>query len=179
MNFIIKICVAAMFLTAWTTPVVARSEAARKPAGCELAEFHELDFWVGNWRVVTPDKALSANVTVAPILKGCALAEDWMAVHGNNGRGVSTYNVATHRWEYFWVAANGYTSFWTGQLAGNAMRFEAAQPSPGAASLRRWNLTRLPDGRIKEEAFFSRDGGKTWPAQYTLYWERIRSGGKQ
>jgi len=166
--------VVTIFLATVAAPVFARTRPARKAPGCQLTEFHELDFWIGKWRVVKPDESASASVTVAPVLRGCALSETWIAERGNDGRGLSTYNPANHKWEYFWVAANGYTSFWTGEFAGNAMRFTAAQPSPGAAALRRWNLIKLSDGRIEEEALFSRDSGKTWLTQYMLYWERIQ-----
>jgi hypothetical protein len=177
MQLLRKAQIVAACLAVFATPTVARSQPRRKGQECKQARFRELDFWIGDWKVVKLDHSESAKVTVAPILGGCALTEHWAAMGGNDGRGLSTYNSATQKWEYFWVAANGYTSFWTGRPGENAMRFTAAQPSPGAASLRKWSLTKLPDGRIEEQASFSKDNGMTWATQYTLYWERISPGG--
>lgn len=104
------------------------------------------------------------------------MSEHWQAVpggHGHDGYGLSTYNQASHSWEYFWVASNEYTSFWAGSFGDNAMDFVAAQPSPGAAAFRKWVMRLLPDGRIEETASFSQDNGANWKVQYTLYWSRV------
>lgn len=161
-------------------PALGHSRPLRQSppaATCSGPEFHQFDFWLGRWQVFGPTNKLSANVTVSSELGGCALIETWTplsAKNGHGGRGMSTYNTANQKWEYFWIASNAYTSYWTGELHGQSMQFTAMGPSAGAAAMRHWNMTLMPDGRIQEQAFFSQDNGKTWKSQYILYWKRVK-----
>ena len=136
-------------------------------------EFHQLDFWAGTWEVFNKDKKLS-DVTIEKVLDGCGLAETWTAAgNGNNGLGMSSYDALTQKWEYFWVAANGYMSHWEGSLIGNEMQFVREQPDPkGDMRLRHWSLFDLPDGKIRELSLGSTDGGKTWTTEYDFTWVR-------
>jgi hypothetical protein len=171
-----KIVMIPLAIALFSLRLMAQSEPKPEASPCAQAEFHQFDYWIGTWSVAGTNQKKSADVTVAPILSHCALSEHWATVQadrGHDGYGVSTFNQATQNWEYFWVASNGYTSFWTGHFSENAMNFVAAQPSPGAAPLRQWVMKLLPDGRIEETATSSQDDGKTWKIQYTLYWTRV------
>ncbi|MGH9701612.1 MAG: hypothetical protein ACRD52_19435 [Candidatus Acidiferrales bacterium] len=136
-------------------------------------EFHQLDFWAGTWEVFNKDKKLS-DTTIEKVLNGCGLAETWTATGaGNNGLGMSSYDALTKKWEYFWVAENGYMSHWEGSLIDNEMRFVREQPDPkGGMRLRHWSLFNLPDGKIRELSLSSSDGGKTWTTEYDFTWVR-------
>jgi len=166
--------VAALCL--FTSPVFAQTkEPATNPCQDPQGhpEFRQLDFWVGNWEVFNKDKKLS-DVTVEKILNDCALAETWTADGtGNDGRGLSSYDALTKKWEYYWVAANGYMSHWAGDLIGNELRFVREQPDPkGGTRLRHWSLFNLPDGKVRELSLGSTDGGKTWTTEYDFIWVR-------
>ena len=51
--------------------------AQQEPA-CAASEFHELDFWIGDWVVLNgEDGPKSADVVIEPILGGCGLHEIW------------------------------------------------------------------------------------------------------
>jgi hypothetical protein len=135
-------------------------------------EFRQLDFWAGTWEVFNKDKKLS-DVRVDKILNDCALAETWSAAGaGHDGRGLSSYDVLTKRWHYYWVADNGYMSHWDGDLMGNELRFVRQPPDPtGGTRLRRWSLFNLPDGTVRE---LSLDNGKTWTTEYDYLWTRTK-----
>ena len=85
---------------------------------------------------------------------------------------MSTYDLLTQKWEYFWVADNAYMSHWTGVLIGNEMRFAAEQTREGVTKLRHWSLIRMPDGSVRELSVGSSDGGKTWVTEYDFMWHR-------
>ncbi len=174
---VLKIISIPLLIALFSASLMAQSQPKAETPACGQEEFHQFDYWIGTWSVAGASQTKSADVTVTPILEHCALSERWQTAQGGRGHdgyGVSTYNQATRSWEYFWVASNGYTSFWTGHFSEGAMNFVAAQPSPGAASLRHWEMKLLPDGRIQEMASSSQDDGKTWKVQYTLYWTRVR-----
>jgi hypothetical protein len=163
-------------LCLFSSPLLAQTkEPAKNPCQDPQGhpEFRQLDFWVGNWEVFNKDKKLS-DVTVEKILNDCALAETWTAAGtGNDGRGLSSYDALTKKWEYYWVAANGYMSHWAGDLIGNELRFVREQPDPkGGTRLRHWSLFNLPDGKVRELSLGSTDGGKTWTTEYDFIWVR-------
>ena len=148
---------------------------AQEAAACAASEFHELDFWIGEWEVFSgEDGPKSADVVVEPILGGCGLHETWTGARGprGNGRGLATYEKSTGDWHYFWISAGGSMSVWTGKLLdGNEMRFVREQPNAdGRTRLRNWSLIDLPDGRVRELSLASLDGGRNWETEYDLYW---------
>ena len=61
----------------------------------------------------------------------------------------------------------------TGELIndGKEMRFVFDSVGrDGSPRLNRWSLIDLPDGRVRELALASADGGQTWETSYDLYW---------
>jgi len=153
-------------------PVLAAQTRTPRPACKDRAEFRQLDFWIGNWEVFNKEQKL-ADTTVQPVLKDCALEELWTGTRGSDGKGLSTYNERTKKWEYFWVAASGTTSHFAGELMGTEMRFAMDQVQPdGSIRQRHWSLILQPDGRVRELSVGSSDNGKTWTTEYDYEWRK-------
>ena len=151
---------------------------AQASDACTAPEFHQLDFWVGEWEVVNgEDGPKSADVLIEPVLGDCALHEVWTGARGprGNGRGLAMYDRRTAEWQYFWTSAGGGMSAWTGNLIdGTEMRFVREQPdTDGRTRLRHWSLFDLPDGRVRELSLASLDGGRNWETEYDLYWSEV------
>ncbi len=150
---------------------------AQSGDACAAPEFHQLDFWIGEWEVFSgEDGPKSADVVIEPVLGDCALHEIWTGARpGGNGRGLATYDRRTGEWQYFWASAGGSMSVWTGKLIdGTEMRFVREQPDPdGRTRLRHWSLIDLPDGRVRELSLASLDGGRNWETEYDLYWSEV------
>lgn len=166
---------AVFFILALLVAVGGNEAAfAQQEPACAASEFHELDFWIGDWVVLNgEDGPKSADVVIEPILGGCGLHEIWTGGQpGGNGRGLATYNKRTGNWHYFWISAGGSMSEWTGKLIdGTEMRFVREQLDPdGRTRLRHWSLIDLPDGRVRELSLASLDGGRNWETEYDLYW---------
>jgi hypothetical protein len=162
-------------VTQATVREIPETKTQQTPACKDLSEFRQLDFWLGDWEVFDKGQKLS-DTRVEPVLKDCALAETWVAVEGGHGgRGLSTYAPLTQKWEYFWVADNGYMSHWTGILIGNEMRFAAEQTREGVKKLRHWSLIKMPDGSVRELSVGSSDGGKTWVTEYDFMWHHKKA----
>ena len=165
----------AVFLIQVSLVLLGGNEAAFAQEGaCAASEFHELDFWIGEWEVFRgEDGPKSADVLIEPVLAGCGLHEIWTGGQpGGDGRGMATYNKRTGNWHYFWISAGGSMSEWAGKLLdGTEMRFVREQLDPdGRTRLRHWSLIDLPDGRVRELSLASLDGGRTWETEYDLYW---------
>ena len=158
-------------LAAGAALLKAQSKAPQ-PSCKDRPEFRQLDFWVGEWEVFNKDQKL-ADTTIQPVLKDCALEEVWKGTRGSDGRGLSTYNARTKKWEYFWISANGTTSHFIGELMGTEMRYSLDQVQPdGKIRVRHWSLFNLPDGRVREFSVGSDDGGKTWTTEYDYSWQK-------
>jgi hypothetical protein len=140
---------------------------------CGQPEFHQFDFWYGNWDNFTPEKKKTADVVISRILGGCGLTESFMPLQGGQAFAVATYSAANHHWEYFWAGTNGYTLFLQAVPRGKGMRFTAAEPEPSQPKLTEmWDLMPQSDGTIKEVASASTDGGNTWKVEETVIWIR-------
>jgi hypothetical protein len=145
---------------------------APQPSCAERGEFRQLDFWIGEWDVFNKDQKI-AETSIQRVLKDCALEEMWKGSRGSDGKGLSTYNPRSKKWEYFWVSANGSTSHFSGELMGSEMRFSFESPQPdGHVRQRHWSLISLPDGGVRELSVGSDDQGKTWSTEYDYVWRK-------
>ena len=129
-------------------------------------EFRQLDFWVGTWDVYA-GKTKVGESHVDQILSDCVVFENWRANGGTEGKSFNKYNVALHKWEQFWVADNGTTTRYVGELQDGEMRYMADKNAmPTGAPLIRLTFVPLPGGRVRQHSETSNDGGKTWIVAY-------------
>ena len=65
-----------------------------KASPCSAPEFHQLDFWAGDWDVFDVDNPAKqvARVKVDRILDGCVLREDYQDTNGHKGQSFSIYD---------------------------------------------------------------------------------------
>lgn len=154
-------------------PLVAQSGGS-----CEAPEFHQLDFWIGEW-VVHSGTEKTADVVIEPVVFGCALREQWTSAGWSSPdiEAVAAFESRTGEWQYYWVSASGSGSvtIWTGQMLGeDSIRFVYERTTEdGGTRLHRWDLSQLPDGRLRELQVGSTDGGRTWETDYDLHWTRV------
>jgi len=141
-------------------------------APCAAAEFHEFDFWIGDWDVFDAGAATpSARVIVEPILDGCVLREDYRGANGTRGQSFSIYDQTRRVWHQSWVTNRGQLLVIEGRVQGNALILTGADPSKGPAGRVRGVWT--PTGRgVHEVAETSTDGGKTWTPWFDLTFRR-------
>ena len=65
----------AVLLLAMGTIVTAQPKPPTAP--CAAPEHRQFDFWVGEWRVTTPDGKHAGDNRIEKVLDGCALHESW------------------------------------------------------------------------------------------------------
>jgi hypothetical protein len=138
------------------------------PGTCEAhAEFHDLDFWAGDWDVY--DSASNEKVgtsLIRKILKGCALSVDWRdSEDGSEIQEVFFYETARSTWHQVWISDAGPTKERqsTGEHAKGSWRFIGeVRQLDGRTHLDRSTVTALPAGRVHQVIDVSYDGGETW-----------------
>jgi tetratricopeptide (TPR) repeat protein len=144
----------------------AFDEIVARTTPCSAPPYHKLDFWVGDWIVVTGEgeREVGRN-SIVKILNGCAVIENWVGGTGSEGKSLFYYHEGEKIWKQVWI-----TDFQSlkekrmiAELAGGAVRFQGELPQgDGSRVLDRTTLIPLPEGRVRQVIEQSRDGGETW-----------------
>ncbi len=168
--------------TAWApvmTIAYTRRPAAPPQTSCDASPaFHELDFWLGHWRVTEGGKLAGTN-TIEKTLAGCAVAETWKDADGSEGKSLFFHPPASSTWKQVWItsAATALGGAKEKQLIGRgpdgAMRFQGELPLPGGGVLLdRTTLTPVPGGRVHQVIETSRDDGAHWKVGFDAMYDR-------
>jgi hypothetical protein len=147
-------------------PVNTVQKAAHN--ACATAEFHQFDFWIGDWDVFRVNGgAKSAHVVVDRILDGCAIREQYEGLDGEHGQSLSSYYAPEERWQQTWVTNQGALLVIHGRWDGTQMAFE------GSDAVQEVRATWKPvkEG-VRETAEVSADHGKTWKPWFDLIFRR-------
>jgi hypothetical protein len=149
------------------TPTPATAAAPPTPPvpgeSCKKAEYHQFDFWLGEWDVTTRGQPAGRS-RIDAILLNCALNENWSGAQGGNGKSYNAYDPRTKQWQQFWVSEQGNTLLLRGGLQGASMVMTGEHPSPQDGKPQQERITWTPgaDGSVRQLWEQSNDGGKTW-----------------
>jgi hypothetical protein len=139
-------------------------QGAPPPAAtCAAPEFHQFDFWIGDWEVQNPDGSKAGSNRIEPILGGCALQENWTGAGGGAGKSFNMYDRRRKVWHQTWVDAQGNMLQLDGSFAGERMTLSGETPdSAGKAVINRIIWEQTAPNRVRQLWEMSRDRGKTW-----------------
>jgi len=163
----------ALFVLVISASPCAAQTAPPAKACNDVAGFHLLDFWVGDWDVYSEGK-LDGRDTVNRVLSGCAVTEEWTGEDGSRGTSLFYYNAFIDRWSQVWVTdrATGRGGIKEKALVARgsdgSVRFQGLLPGPpgGKLILDRTTLYPLAGGRVHQVIEHSFDGGTTWSAGF-------------
>lgn len=168
---------ALVLLGALNHAVAAPAVATPTPPGCANApEYHQLDFWIGDWDTFesdTPKGPSIARARVEPIAQGCALRELYEQTDGLIGDSILSYDPVRKHWQQTWVTNRGSIMVLVGNFKDGALVLEGeAHMQNGTTVLQRITWKAQGEG-VREYAVMSKDGGKTWtPAFDVLFLKR-------
>jgi len=147
-----------------------QSVSATMPKPCSAAEFHQLDFWVGDWDVFDVDNPTTqtARVRVESILDGCVLREDDQDTEGHKGQSFSIYDASRRNWHQSWVTNRGQLLLLDGNLRGEGLVLNATERTPDGTDKMIRGTWKQVDSGVRETAVTSLDGGKTWKPWFDL-----------
>jgi len=141
--------------------VPAAAQAGTSPR-CTDPEFRQMDFWIGSWEVSTPDGTVVGRSTVAPIMQGCAVREEWDGGQVK-GTSINAYDKPDQRWRQMWVDNFGSVLRMEGMWKGDHMELHGSRVgSDGKERELRVTLSPQPDGSLLQRQERSEDGGRTW-----------------
>lgn len=160
---------------AFTAPVVAApSAAAPTSPHCSAKEYHQLDFWIGDWDTFETETPGSiARARVEPIAQGCAIHELYEQVDGLVGDSILSYDPVRKQWQQTWVTNRGALMVLWGNFKDGALILEGETHLADGKSVMQRITWKAEDKGVRESAVMSKDGGKTWtPAFDVLFRKR-------
>lgn len=85
-------------------PAIAQDAEAPAPP-CSDEAFHQFDFWIGDWEVISAaNDAIAGYNSITSEEGGCLILERWEGVSGSTGQSYNYYNPATEKWRQVWVS---------------------------------------------------------------------------
>lgn len=91
-----------LFGIGYTTAVMA---ALTEP--CSTPEHHAFDFWIGDWKVTTPNGKLAGYNHVTREYGTCVVHEHYTTEHGYSGESLNIYDATRKVWHQTWVDTDG------------------------------------------------------------------------
>jgi hypothetical protein len=167
--------------------LLATSAGAESPASatavsphCGAAEYHQLDYWIGDWDTFetdTPAAASVARARVERIAQGCAIHELYEQVDGLIGDSILSYDPVRKQWQQTWVTNRGSIMVIVGNVKDGALILEGeAHLKDGKSVMQR--ITWKPHEKgVRESAVLSKDGGKTWVQAFDVLFVKHVDGG--
>lgn len=117
-------------------------------APCTGAEFHQFDFWLGEWAVYAGER-LVGNSRIERILGDCVILENWSGKGGSEGKSFNLYNAATRQWEQTWVDNAGLILHFKGQYDPTAKALRLAAVDSDSVQ-QRMTFYAMPDGTVRQ-----------------------------
>jgi hypothetical protein len=138
---------------------------------CSAREYHQLDFWIGDWDTFetdTPGGPSVARARVEPIAQGCAIHELYEQTDGLVGDSILSYDPVRKQWQQTWVTNRGSIMMLWGNFKDGVLTLEGEAHLRDGKSVIQRITWKAQDGGVRESAVLSKDGGKTWTAAFDV-----------
>ena len=148
-----------------------------RPSCTTAAEYHQLDFWIGDWDTFetdTPNGPSEARAHVDPIAQGCALHELYEQTDGLVGDSILSYDPVRKRWQQTWVTNRGSIMVIVGNFKDGALVLEGEMHLKDGASVIQRITWKAQDKGVREFAVVSKDSGKTWTPAFDVLFLKHR-----
>ena len=142
--------------------------ASAQPPPCSAPEYRQFDFWIGDWRVTTPDGKHAGDNRIEKILDGCALHENWTGASGGRGFSYNAWDKDRKVWHQTWVDKQGTLLLLDGTFSNGRMVLQGVQ----GATLNRITWEPRKDGTVRQVWETSADQGKTWQTAFDGLYRR-------
>jgi hypothetical protein len=136
---------------------------------CSSPEYHQFDFWLGEWDVFGPKGARVGTNRIERQFGGCVLQEHWVGAGGGVGSSFNTFSRATGQWHQTWVDNQGTLLLLDGAFKDGAMTLSGRVAEPnGKLTLHRirWSVIGGDPNRVRQLWESSTDGGNTWTVAF-------------
>jgi hypothetical protein len=137
---------------------------------CQSPEFHQFDFWIGDWEVQDPQGNVVGHNLVTREQDGCLLIEHWTAsVGGQTGTSFNYYDVQDKLWHQLYIDNSGNAEAFPAMAGTSRNAKMVLLTDPSKPSISRWTWYTLAPNKVRQMAEQSADNQKTW----TTTWDSI------
>src|SRR2546428_5259517 len=150
-----------------TAALLLPASAAEESRPCSAPAYRQFDFWIGEWEVRTPDRALAGTNRITPILRGRGLQENWEGTDGMTGTSLNAYEAARGLWHQTWVDSRGSILLLEGQFKDAKMTLSGSRRSPRGGTVQdRIIWEPVTGGVVAQTSGPSNDGGQSVTAGF-------------
>ena len=162
--------VSILFVAVQILPsIFSLAAQSSQPASCSAPEYHQFDFWAGDWDSFDFGAATkNARIRVDRILDGCVLREDYEGADGHKGQSFSLYDASRKVWHQSWVTNRGELLEIEGQFQDGQMVLSGSDLTQTGQKRQVRGVWKRVEGGVRETALTSLDGGKTWQPWFDL-----------
>jgi hypothetical protein len=140
-----KFCLFAPWL------IVTTWGAAHAAAPCSGPEFHQFDFWLGEWQVRKTDGTVAGINRIDLEYAGCVVHEHYVTGRGYSGESLNIYDASRKVWHQTWVDNTGLLLTLEGHLIGNNMVLQGQiRQSGGEVTKQRITWSPNADGSVRQ-----------------------------
>lgn len=149
---------------------LATGPAAAATSGCHAPRYHQLDFWLGNWKVYDNDGKGSyvAKDQITSSLKGCVVLERYQPTEGHEGEGIFVYDASRKLWHQTWVTDSGHLLIVEGRVRAGVLTMSGSNLDEHGERVWYRATWKLQSGGVRQTAVTSRDGGKSWQPAWDI-----------
>jgi tetratricopeptide (TPR) repeat protein len=139
-------------------------------APCKTPEYHQFDFWLGDWEVQDPAGNVVGHNAVTAEQDGCLIVEHWAATGGaQTGTSFNYYDIRDKKWHQLYLDNSGNAGAFpamSGELKENKMILLTNDPGN---SISKWTWYAVSPNHVRQMAEQSTDNQKTWQ----ITWDSI------
>jgi hypothetical protein len=138
---------------------------------CSAAEYHRLDFWIGDWDTFeadTPGGTSVARAHIAPIAEGCAIHELYQQGDGLIGDSILSYDPVRKEWQQTWVTNRGSIMVIAGNFKDGTLILDGEMHLMDGRSVTQRITWKTQNNGVRESAVLSKDNGKTWTPAFDV-----------
>jgi len=149
---------------------LASASAPSKAPRCAGPEFHEFDFWKGDWDAydIADTTKIIGRGQVTSILDGCVLREVYRQNDGLEGESYNLWDAKRRLWHQSWVTNRGDLLLLDGLFEDNRMTLIARETKPGGGLSLLRGMWWVEGTNVREKADRSTDGGKSWTPVFDM-----------
>jgi hypothetical protein len=145
---------------------------------CAAAEFHQFNFWIGDWNSFDAqalDKPAEARARITPIAQGCAIHELYEQNDGLIGDSILSYDPVRKQWQQTWVTNRGSIMVIYGVFKDGVVELSGDVHLRDGSTVQQRITWRKQGEDVRESAVMSKDGGKTWEPAFDVVFRKRAS----
>lgn len=151
------------------------TSTAYAQSNCDAPQYRQFDFWLGEWKVTTPDGKLAGHNTITLSHGNCVLSEHYITPTGFEGNSFNIFDRQNGKWHQTWVDNTGLLLKISGGMKNGAMVLTGEGKAPdGSPLLHRITWTPNPDKTVSQHWQTSKDNGETWNRAFLGRYTKIK-----